>query len=99
MLVLKQRDLGHLLVILGGYSWGEAWGGAIEMGHRTLGKHLLFAVWSLMVSNITLLMWSRQREPHHCSNKAHLQAPTIIVKSHPTPTVKPCPTSWDSPEK
>lgn len=44
MLVLKQKDLGLLLVMFGGAQLGAAWGGAVGMRARTLGKHFLFAV-------------------------------------------------------
>lgn len=45
ILVLKQKDLGLLLVtFVGGAQLGAAWGGAVGMRARTLGKHLLFAV-------------------------------------------------------
>lgn len=45
MQVLKQKDLGLLLVMfVEGAQLGAAWGGAMGMRARTLGKHLLFAV-------------------------------------------------------
>lgn len=45
MLVLKQKDLGLLLVMfVGGTQLGAAWGVAVGMRARTLGKHFLFAV-------------------------------------------------------